>query len=57
MIGLVTYWQGRGSNICIVTNQKPSNSWIKNWPAYVKAKYEIADAYKTGYYRYLQSLL
>ena len=48
MIGLVTYWQGRGSNVCIVPNQKPSETWIKNWPAYVKAKYEIADTYKTG---------
>lgn len=48
MIGLVTYWQGRGSSVCIVPNQKPSEKWIKNWPPYVKAQYEIADTYKIG---------
>lgn len=48
MIGLVTYWQGRGSNVCLVVNQKPADSWTKNWPAYVTAMYEIADSYNTG---------
>lgn len=48
MIGLVTYWQGRGSNVCIVPNQKPADSWTKNWPAYVASMYEIADTYNTG---------
>lgn len=48
MIGLVTYWQGRGSNVCLVANQKPADSWTKNWPDYVAAMYEIADSYNTG---------
>lgn len=48
MIGLVTYWQGRGSNVCLVPNQKPADSWTKNWPAYVASMYEIADTYNTG---------
>lgn len=48
MIALVTYWQGRGSNVCIVPNQKPADSWTKNWPAYVASMYEIADTYNTG---------
>jgi hypothetical protein len=48
MIGLVTYWQGRGSNVCLVPNQKPADSWTTNWSAYVAAMYEIADTYKTG---------
>jgi len=48
MIGLVTYWQGRDSNVCLVPNQKPDDSWTKNWPAYVNAMYEIADKYNTG---------
>jgi hypothetical protein len=48
MIGLVTYWQGRGSNVCLVPNQKPADSWTKNWSAYVTSMYEIADTYNTG---------
>lgn len=48
MIGLVTYWQGRGSNVCLVANQKPADSWTTNWPAYVASMYEIADTYNTG---------
>jgi lysophospholipase L1-like esterase len=48
MIGLVTYWQGRGSDVCLVPNQKPADSWTTNWPDYVAAVYEIADTYKTG---------
>lgn len=48
MIDLVTYWQGRGSSVCLVPNQKPADSWTTNWPAYVKAVYEIADTYNTG---------
>lgn len=48
MIALVTYWQGRGSNVCIVPNQKPADSWTTNWPAYVASMYEIADTYNTG---------
>ncbi|MBC2582624.1 SGNH/GDSL hydrolase family protein [Clostridium sp. DJ247] len=48
MISLVTYWQGRGSNVCLVPNQKPADSWTTNWPAYVTSMYEIADTYNTG---------
>ncbi|WP_411679508.1 SGNH/GDSL hydrolase family protein [Clostridium thailandense] len=48
MIGLVTYWQERGSNVCIVPNQKPAESWTKNWTDYVAAMYEISNAYNTG---------
>lgn len=48
MIGLATYWQERGSNVCIVPNQKPADSWTTNWPAYVNAQYEIADSYNTA---------
>jgi hypothetical protein len=48
MIGLVIYWQERGSSVCIVPNQKPSEAWIKSWTPYVKAQYEIANTYKTG---------
>ncbi len=48
MIGLVTYWQGRGSSVCLVTNQKPADSWTTKWPDYVTSLYEIADTYNTG---------
>lgn len=48
MISLVTYWQGRGSNICLVPNQKPADSWTTNWSSYVTSIYEIADTYNTG---------
>lgn len=48
MIGLVTYWKGRGSSVCIVTNPKPAESWTTNWLSYVKSLYEIADNYNTG---------
>ncbi|NMM62479.1 SGNH/GDSL hydrolase family protein [Clostridium sp. P21] len=45
---LVTYWQGRGSNVCLVTNQKPADSWTTNWPAYINALYEISNTYNIG---------
>ncbi|EET87359.1 conserved hypothetical protein [Clostridium carboxidivorans P7] len=48
MIDIVTYWQGRGSNVCIIANQKPTDLWTTNWSAYITALYEIADAYNTG---------
>lgn len=48
MIGIVTYWKGRGSDVCIVPNQKPADSWTKNWPDFVKVMYEIADTYNAG---------
>lgn len=48
MIDLVTYWQGRGSNVCLISNQKPTDLWTTNWPAYVASLYEIADTYNTG---------
>lgn len=48
MISLVTYWQGRGSSVCLVPNQKPADSWTTNWPAYVASMYEISDTYNTG---------
>jgi lysophospholipase L1-like esterase len=48
MIDLVTYWQKRGSSVCLVSNQKPTDLWTTNWPAYVSSLYEIADTYNTG---------
>lgn len=48
MIGLVSYWQKRGSDVCLVSNQKPADSWSNNWPDYIKVLYEIADEYNVG---------
>lgn len=48
MIDLVTYWQGRGSSVCLIPNQKPADTWTTNWAAYVASMYEIADTYNTG---------
>lgn len=48
MTSLVTYWQGRGCNVCLIPNQKPANSWATNWPDYVTSLYEISDTYNTG---------
>ena len=48
MIDLVTYWKGRGSDVCIVTNQKPAESWTTNWSDYIAAMYEISNTYNAG---------
>lgn len=48
MIGLVTYWKGRGSDVCLIPSPKPADSWTTNWASYVAALYEISDAYNTG---------
>lgn len=48
MIGLVNYWQSRGSNVCLVIGPRPADSWTTNWPAYATSMYEIANTYNTG---------
>jgi len=48
MINLVSYWKERGSDVCLVSNQMPAETWTTNWPGYVMSLYEIADAYNTG---------
>ncbi|AGY75200.1 SGNH/GDSL hydrolase family protein [Clostridium autoethanogenum] len=48
MMNLVSYWKGRGSDVCLVSNQMPAKTWTTNWPAYVMSLYEIADAYNAG---------
>lgn len=48
MIKLISYWQKRGSSVCIVSNQKPADSWTTNWPDYIKVLYEIAHTYNVG---------
>lgn len=48
MIKLVSYWKRRGSDVCLVSNQKPADSWTNNWPDYIKVLYEIADEYNVG---------
>jgi hypothetical protein len=48
MLGLVTYWQERGCNVCLVINQRPANKWTKNWFAYVDAMYDISNTCNTA---------
>ncbi|AZV57840.1 SGNH/GDSL hydrolase family protein [Clostridium sp. AWRP] len=48
MMNLVSYWKERGSDVCLVSNQMPAETWTTNWTAYVMSLYEIADAYNTG---------
>lgn len=48
MVNLVSYWKERGSDVCLVSNQMPAETWTTNWSAYVMSLYEIAGAYNTG---------
>ena len=45
---LISYWQGTGASVLLVTWFRPADTWSKFWAEQVQAQYDLADQYNCG---------